>query len=461
MPTNTDPTTAIEIAIPITIVVDAPVDTTEHLWWKHQAISTDYFPGFLARSSGANFKPRVNMWTGDDPTALTAMFITPDGLQPANVPMLSGQWYYWDVSDIAAAAPNTGLTLTLDIYDPPTDPITAGTLTIPDENPAAAGGGTFPAAVLGSTTGAYLLAWRIGAGEFAAILPTGIFLMSEVNALGAVLYDAAGDVITAVPGAMSTDLQRVTSDRLHIFYMTFDHLASGVITAVSDAGVLLGTTWTVAIFPIDSIGVFGTTLLYTDSAGFSAIHAHDLTTDLPLADFAPSIAGATTSLEMYQLADGTLLVMYIEAGGLRVINFSQAGAILHDWSGLDRGTGSDPRLAMGIADPDTFWTRTFNTPAAAINTYRLYRLSTGALLRTITPVYEFNGGIGPPEGTAGDPPPQFGPANSCPFWETPLSVAPGCPGEVSGPRIDGLPYVPPTADPCAGSGQRGSPRIGA
>jgi len=38
---------------------------------------------------------------------------------------------------------------------------------------------------------------------------------------------------------------------------------------------------------------------------------------------------------------------------------------------------------------------------------------------------------------------------------------PECPGLVTSGRTDGLPYVPPTADPCDGTGERGAPRIGA
>lgn len=46
-------------------------------------------------------------------------------------------------------------------------------------------------------------------------------------------------------------------------------------------------------------------------------------------------------------------------------------------------------------------------------------------------------------------------------WVGKQAGPPPCPGEVTDPRIDGLPYTPPVIPPCEGAGLISSPRIGA
>jgi hypothetical protein len=419
---NESAATAFEIAsLPTTITVDAPSGTGVLLWWSYLAQAGDLYLAVLARSSGANFVQRLTVKYGSNTASLTTLLSANDGLTPVDIPVTPGLRYWFAVEDTDAGS-NSGLTLTLTVRSQPTTPLRPGDVLVPDENYGQADGSAFPAVSMDPDTGDVISVVPYIASEVGAILPSGISLVQSLENGGFYLYDAQATLLDTITSVTSSGEPPIASDRDATFYIATR--SSGVTTAavirtISDAGVVGGTSWTLptgtGIIRAIAVTRDGSTLLYRRSGG-TTIETWNLLTDAAGATFASGLPVSAVK-ELLVLSDGTVITASSTLGSpasITVSVLSSAGVLLHTFE-IDGGR-ANPRLAFAQNDSATsFWIRRFGLGFTGGTTVSEMLVSSGAVVREWE-VGEFNGMVGPADGEAGDPPPEYGPSESCPFW---------------------------------------------
>jgi hypothetical protein len=202
-------------------------------------------------------------------------------------------------------------------------------------------------------------------------------------------------------------------------------LDQGSIHVVTSDGAYLGKVADVGV--VSPRGVMGMavspdeTILYYSryhlADGFESepIRRWDLTTDTTLSNLVAAVASHVTCREILCLADGSVLASYnhITDPGSFVRRYSDAGATLNTYVGLEPTHISDEIRLAHDTDGESFWVWTKTEAATSISTFRHIRVSDGVDLITPIEVPFFNTGLyGPPET---ETPEMFGHSFSCPF----------------------------------------------
>jgi hypothetical protein len=403
--------------------------TTYEAWYQYTALTGQVFISVWAFGDLTTYKPLLQVYRAAGVVHVLGVAETDNYRRnkPLEIVTVPGTTYYFRVS------PNTGnpapSTLTIEVALPPTTTAVAGSLLIPDDTFG------YPAVLLDATTGEVLrFVTPFASSEAGAILPNGISCFVDddevTTSIATVkLYDPSLNLIT------SLDLNvrgqgPVTTNGLDRFYIENigpggSGLDQGSIHVVTSDGAYLGKVADVGV--VSPRGVMGMavspdeTILYysryhlNDGFEADAIHRWNLTTDTAMSTLVGVVSDHRICREILCLPDGTILASYnhFEDPGSFVRHYSEAGATLHTYPGLEPTHISDEiRLAH---DPDgvSFWVWTKTDTSTSISTFRHILIDDGSDLITPIEVPFFNTGLfGPPET---ETPEMFGHSFSCPF----------------------------------------------
>lgn len=271
------------------------------------------------------------------------------------------------------------------------------------------------------------------------------------------LYDAdvqlLANVTSVIPGG-GDSFGFVRKLNSTAFCVAIDGPVTNVIYLVSDAGVVSGTTYTL---PVPLYSLWGITvdptgqiLYYVADGGTQfVIKRWDLVNDIAMSDLATGPSNSRVGFDALITApDGSIVIQYATTGvtprPFNIANYDPSGTLMNQLAlGTSSFTGY-PELGVDPSDTEGVWVKSFNV-GLTTTTVRRLRASDFAVLNAWSGQTLSGGGVIPV---------------SCPVLVFPGSTPPPCPGLVTDPRTDGLPYTPPVVPPCAGTGQRGSPRPG-
>lgn len=243
--------------------------------------------------------------------------------------------------------------------------------------------------------------------------------------------------------------------------------STGEIWQITVAGVPTSMGTLSAIPSAIGVSPDGTVLYWVEGAGNASIHRYDLVNALPLTDFATiagydlvnDTLGVTPNGNVGEIevqSDGGVALVWHDdsAGNWNLLYYTAAATLAHTES---FNPDSLDHIAKIGADDGTvsLWLYPNNT----LDRGRYGRIDlTSGLIDLDFTIAHFTQA----ENLILDDPTLFGPSESCTFFTLVFAAPPPeCPGLILAPRQDGLPYAPPVLDPCAGTGTRGSPRIGA
>jgi hypothetical protein len=454
------PNVTIETAIELTVGVPVTQEMYDagsayEGWYKRTALPGETFISVWAFGDLTTYKPLLQVYRA---VGVVHVLTGAGGAvaeshndrrnKPLEVVTVSGTTYYF------RASPNTGnptpATLTIEVALPPSTVAPLGSLLIPDDTFG------YPAALLDATTGELLrFVSPFASSEAGAILPNGIscFVDDDEVTTGTAtvkLYDPSLNLITSL--ALNVRGQGpVTSNNLDRFYIENigpggSGLDQGSIHVVTSAGTYLGKVADVGV--VSPRGVMGMavspdgSILYYSryhlANGFEVepIRRWNLLTDSAMSDLVAAVSSHNICREILVLPDGTILASYnhISAAGSFVRRYSDAGATLNTYPGLEPAHISDEIRLAHDPDYESFWVWTKTGTGTAISTFRHIRISDGADLVTPIEVPFFNTGLFGPQETA--TPEMFGHSFSCPFIVMRGGVtAPDSTAAVIGPYI--------------------------
>lgn len=445
--------------------------STYTVYYKYTAVPGENMIGFWGFGDLSTYRPFVNVYTGD-PSAPTP-WLPLNQITALNVPIqvyvVPGENYFFEL------VPNGNFTpsiLTIDALTgpPPDASVPTGSIFISDDSDG------FPAAILDNGTALPIrFVAPVVNGDFGDVLRSGIFLISDQLNGAVTLYDNQLAEVVSIPNPLYPGSTRSIVMRGNVtsqFYIADPGVGAShaKVGTISDTGAVGGTIWTLA-----SAGILGLapspdeTILYYTGAGStvaSPVLRWDLLADAPLTDLVAGIAGTTVGKDVLVLGDGTVLVSYRDQAPPNlwyVKRYDPTGALLNTYTFSD-AKGNDFRMCNALDDPVSFetWSKIDSVGGGNGTSSRFdrIRVSDGAVTLSRGPVPQYEAGAYQPDQTA-TPLARFGHSNSCPLliMQSPLAP-PGCPGEVSGPRQDGLPYAPAPAEPCEGTGTVSGARIG-
>jgi hypothetical protein len=161
------------------------------------------------------------------------------------------------------------------------------------------------------------------------------------------------------------------------------------------------------------------------------VYRWDLVNDVALSDLYEHSDEPALVWEILTLADDTLLVLFVAASGptpllVEVLHLEPDGTLLDTYdftSEPDQWFPADapPRIARGLDDPDSFWIRLhYDT---GYTKFRNILISDGSTISEVE-YLDYLGGIYIAEETE-TPVAKWGVSISCPFWITPVALAPG------------------------------------
>ncbi len=431
---NTTPATAIDMgALPYTITVDAPIDTSEALWWSYTAVADDRMISFRQNVSDAATVIPFTMAYFGTPSNLTNKI--PLAVQGENkiitIGVTPGVTYFFRVKDANASGPNSG-TLTVASISAPVVGASAGNLFVPTDTFNVGSDGSFvPSLVMDKDTGEVLFAAPdVLACERGAVLPNGNFLILDLNVGEFYLYDLTPALITKVPGFdTSFNFEApVTSNRDDLFYVCFDHIVREID---GTTGAPTGNTWDIGTTPRNMVvSLDSSLLLYQADTSGAAILAWDLLTDTSAGTWAPGVTGRVALKEAVNMADGTFVFGFYKSSVTQLLtikHYDASGNVLSSFDVDPGGSSSSvPRIAHTLEDVDTIWVRIFNpSPDIFATEFTEVELAAGAIVRDWTvQARTYWGYIDPDDPTAYI----FGPEHSCPMWALPVPM-----GEVTPP----------------------------
>ncbi len=295
---------------------------------------------------------------------------------------------------------------------------------------------------------------------------------------GYVCYDETFTEVftnTSLPIPAQLVFSPIASNRSNTFYVMAeeDGVPDGfpVVNTLDIFGNVGGTTWTlqaysgIQYYESMAVNLAETILYYGERPGANAnlarIRRHDLLTDTPLSDFFEGGFPNGLGQDMVILADDTLLFAYRVGNSIStswsIKRYSAAGAELTSYFiGTSFNSGSTPPRFCVEPDELTLWVMSFPTADTKTSRFTQFEVSSGTQLDT----FDLPNFLGDPSFAFRQDNTDL-PSQCCPIFAMGGSTPPECPGLVTTPRTDGLPYTPPVVDPCLGSGQRGNPRTGA
>ena len=425
VPTNIDAASAVELGpLPNSITQDVRDTGTNYtVWYKYTADVTKVVGifGFGAVSPG--YQPFVEVFESDGVTPY--LFISAVNL-PFQMQVIGGETYYFEISSSTGNTPVTAiLTLSGEDFTSVTAPI--GSIIINDDTSG------FPAVVLSGTTDyeAELFFRAVVAGEGGSILPSGEFLLQDLEGSGAVALYTSQFVLTLLIPTTLTLGRVITSNKLDLFYIGTPGGGGNPakIATVTSVGVLSAVLWT---FPV--AGLVGLaldpdeTILYNigqTSTINAPVKRWDLAGSTMLSNLNTAPIGYTVGNDLLCLDDGTIIVGYaINGTDGNILHYAADGTLLNTYPfGLEYR--STDRLAYAIDDPNSFWVWTRRNSSGVntgISTFRNIKVSDGSVLNTVNHATFESGtftGV-----AAAVPVSRFGHSDSCPFLISRVSIPP-------------------------------------
>jgi len=413
-PTNISAATATEItSLPTTIVQDVSeaAGPLYEVWFKYTGRSGDALAigAWASTPAASNYETEVSVYTGT-PSSLTLItnfsFIYRVPFEP---PAVEGTNYFFQVTQIGAGVPDSDLTFSL--VQGPRSGSPIGSILITDF------GSDVPALTVSAEDGEILQFINIPASDFGDTLPNGVmaFINGDSPYVVSLYEPTTLDLIVAQAGlTLGGNFNQIRSNGSDTFYVGKSTSgADAIISTISDAGVVGGTTWTL---PANSRSLRAMTvakddsILYYGNTATSIVRQYDLVGSAPLADLVAAVAGYTLKKDMLVMTDGTLLVAYDGAVD-RVLHYSAAGALLHTY--LFTGYSLD-RIALALDDPLSFWAWSFVTSGGnTVSRFDNILIADGSVITTFD-VPLFANGIAFGEAVA-DSMSRFGVSNSCPL----------------------------------------------
>lgn len=486
-PTNISALTATALgALPQTVTED--MDTAGSVWFSYTTGLTDIEISVFASADGGTATVGLAIYDGPAGAPTLYLGLTTTLRQPFAVPVSASTTYFIKVTNPGAPTP-LGVDMTLSVLPRPTLAIPPGALIIGDDastQPAVIVSATAPT-VLGVATN------TVGGQEFMDTVASGVLLTDDLSVVGSLrrfTADLTTESAIALPGAPSID--GIRSNRNATFFVATHTGGVATVYAVSEAGVVSGTSWvlpnTVWTFAPNPAG----TILYwvrsTGTASLTDVHRWDLVNNIALSDLIADDAPFFVTQDMLVLSDGTLLIGYRNTGiDFKVKHISAAGAVMttYDFGNIEADAPLNYRMSLA-PDQLSFWLKTNPIQGTDADTQLLQkvRISDGAILVSNTfPTFKFGVGQLTASPTA---PYRFGPGPSTPITVLMAAVtvpttftppvdppgslpAPCCPSPPSTTPLDSPEpnaggntggITPPNATPCY-SGGSGSVPVGA
>jgi hypothetical protein len=327
---------------------------------------------------------------------------------PMQVPQSSGVTVYLKVS--AGSPPSTAVTVSGVLA--PTSAVPVGSVMVNDDEVG------FPVAMLSASSGLPLQFAHYPSGELVEVTPaTGQTLSDNIDTLQLNLIDSTLAATIAIPYPTASTLEGVSSDQAGTYYVGFQNKH---VYTVDDAGVVGGTSWTLAnnvraLAP----SLDNTILYYASGIAGSPIYRWDLVNDMALSDLVGGVASHIVARDLLVLQDGTIVAGYQKdsaTSDYSVVVYSAAGATLHTYNSFGAGNKVN-RLTHAIDDPNSFWVWLYLDNAGGANAgfsrFINVKVSDGSSLTTLTVVQYEQGAY---QGAATATPDRFGHSFSCPFW---------------------------------------------
>ncbi len=442
MPTNYTPATAIAIAaFPYTLTVDltASPDQADYVpagavnipvkntgWWRYVAQAGDVALSMSAiyADPAVGSVPMVSLWVAD-PTLpdltqaideqgaalnqVTVRNVLPNPYDSAYVgywllwPVTTGRIYYLQVAEDSDpyVAPTTPIALT--VCRAPQSVVPAGSLLITDDT------APYPAVAIGATGAVLRVIGALPHSERGDTLASGAI---------AIVNDAGVEVFTgqlvSVGTAPVTAPSVVRAHPRGDWFVAGVPLAGPTIATVTTAATVGAVTWLLAASgTVGELAVNpAATIAYWVDGARTAVHRHNLVTDLPMADFLTAVGGALFGVEGDDtcLPDGSVLVRVTPAAApAEIRRYSAAAALLRTYAVVETGFLTLDRFRLEPAGTH-FWVWLHSTGSDPLTgRWKRIQVSDGsATVPFDLPLFN-ESGLGPVEGYP------FAPSNSCPL----------------------------------------------
>lgn len=345
--------------------------------------------------------------------------------EPVQIPVTNGQILYF-VYSYSLGPVLAEFNLSIEAFTPIVS--ATGPILITDDTQG------FPAIVVSSTADYTLIKFipNIVNGESGDILPDRSFILLDDNTDISPLPNHGFTLYTGQLALVKDNIfdwlafdftdPPISTNLNNKFYVGTNKSSGGglaQIRTIDTTGTIGPTIWTLVNSQIRGLGINkAETRAYisgnhSGSATDSTIQVYDLVNNVFLTDLAATLVGYNVPVDIFVLADDTILVLYSKGTVTRDIlvkQYNSSGAVLNTY---DFGTGqtfSVPRLARALDDPNSFWIYIQNITGIA--DLKNIKISDGS---TITTRHEriFEKGIF--QGTATFTPERFGVSQSCPF----------------------------------------------
>ncbi len=397
-------------------------------WFKYTAPAGQAVLLFFAFGDLTTYRPTSTVY--EDGSATVSGFN-----KALQIPIIEGSEYLIEV------APNTGdptpATLLIDVQGDPVDDSgpTDELLLVPDD--------ALGVCVIVATDrdDHVVRALPFPPGEAGDILPaSGVQVVDNKIDFTVEVRDVDNVLLATLPiHVIQFGLIRANPTLNQFFAVDF---ATSVLSTIEPDGTV-SATHTIGDANLQSMAVSndGATLYYTTLDDNTLIKRWNLVGNSALSDLAAGSGGTNRVVDLFVLADDTVLANEEHPTGPVVMHYAADGSTLHTFDHTSESDGDPPRMARGTEDSITeFWLWTHSPDEFGLSRFRKIRISDGSTLTDIT-VVEFDHGEYAADETA-TPRARSGVSPSCPFYLWRGSPASASPSE--GPDIeDGMigPYV--------------------
>jgi len=413
-PTNQTALTAIDLGtLPASVsqnVHDA--GTTFTVWYKVTIPANGVMNGIFGFGDLITYTPRTIFYSG--PAAAPVAIVTAgvgDVNKPIQVPVVAGTEYFIEFITNAGNPNPAVLLIEAEMSQQLIIPV--GSIIVNDDQ----SDNVFPAAVIGVAGGNPInFISQFPSGENGDVLTTGEYCFNDFFNNEIEFFDSQFNLVITVNIGVLEGFIRACHG-VQLFYVGEDSNPI-VVKSYTGAGVLRDTHTLTAINSMKGIASNNdeTILYHSLATSGAAVNRWDLIADAALTDLVAGVAGYFI-IDILVLSDDTIVFSSANSatGDLDVYRYNAAGALLNTFSlGLSLfPSGTFPRLAYAIDDPNSFWVWTHPSAPAGGSRFREIKISDGTFIQDIA-TSEYEIGVGQ-KAAAATPTDRFGNSFSCPF----------------------------------------------
>lgn len=429
-PANSTAAGAIDLGTaPDSVVQDLSDGTiTWDAWYSYTAVADGQL-GLWGFGNLVDFSPSVTVWSPDGVTEFPEADFQVFGTNvPIQIPVETGVTYFFRFRTNDTNLTEAEITIAFELHD--AQGIILGSIAINDDAPG------FPLALLSPDVNNLVRQYinPFADGEAGDILDNGVVLVTAVDTLEWILYDATYVEIDRSAGGVtiSTALGTVRQCRgTQRFWILLFVNPNVTVCYIEDDGTIgtahvLGASTTIRANCI-AANNDETILYYGVNAGanIGKIRSYNLLTDTIIGDFAAAISGYIIS-DILILSDDSIVAVYSNSttADAKVLRYNAAGTILNTYEfGTDHNfpNGARPRIAYSLDDPNSFWIYEQLASEVGVSKFSEILISDGSVVRSVNHTIFEEGAY------TGDPiedPIRFGHSFSCPFWVATQGDAP-------------------------------------